>query len=203
MTSDQNDPNRHPGQFPLHDESSAPEAARDALASTHANFGMIPNLERVMASAPALLTAYSTGWDLFDTTSLTEIERQVVYQTANFENDCAYCVPWHSYLAKKAGMDPGDLEALRTGAQLPTGKLEALRRFTRQMIHNRGKVSPADLQAFFDSGYTERQALEVVLGLAVKTMSNFTNSIAATPLDREVQPLAWTKPRIGMRQGED
>jgi hypothetical protein len=29
--------------FPLHDETTAPEAARDALAATNANFGMIPN----------------------------------------------------------------------------------------------------------------------------------------------------------------
>jgi hypothetical protein len=66
--------------FPLHDETPAPEAARDALAATKANFGMIPNLERVMAEDLALLAAYSAAWDLFGTTSLTPIERQVVYQ---------------------------------------------------------------------------------------------------------------------------
>ncbi len=43
--------------FPLHDETPAPEAARDALAATNANFGMIPNLERVMAEDLALLAA--------------------------------------------------------------------------------------------------------------------------------------------------
>lgn len=186
--------------FPLHDETSAPEGARDALATTKRNFGMIPNLERVMASAPALLAAYSGAWDLFDTTSLNPVERQVVYQTANFENECDYCVPWHSFLAKKAGMTPQDVEALRSGARLSDPKLEALRRFARQLTHNRGKVSQADLQNFFDDGYGSQQALEVVLGLAVKTMSNFTNSIAGTPLDRSVQSLAWSKPKIAMRQ---
>jgi hypothetical protein len=40
-----------------------------------------------------------------------------------------------------------------------------------------------------------------VLGLAVKTMSNFTNSIAGTPLDEAVQSLAWSKPTIAMREG--
>ena len=45
-----------------------------------------------------------------------------------------------------------------------------------------------------------QQALEVVLGLAVKTMSNFTNSITGTPLDREVKNLAWRKPRVAMRR---
>ncbi len=59
--------------FPFHDEMTAPEAAR-TLADTKRNFGMIPNLERVMANAPALLAAYSRAWDPFDTTSLTPIE---------------------------------------------------------------------------------------------------------------------------------
>jgi AhpD family alkylhydroperoxidase len=185
--------------FPLHDESSAPAAAREGLAATRKNFGMIPNLERVMASAPPLLQGYSTLWDLFDATTLSPVERQVVYLTANYENECDYCVPWHSLLAREAGMPQHEIEALRAGARMSDARLEALRSFTRSLIANRGKVSGAERQAFFDAGYSEVHALEVVLGLAVKTMSNYTNSIAGTPLDRAVQKLAWRKPRIPMR----
>ena len=43
--------------FPLLDETIAPEGARNALAVTKKNFGMIPNLEKVMASASPLLEA--------------------------------------------------------------------------------------------------------------------------------------------------
>ncbi|MFN3613221.1 MAG: carboxymuconolactone decarboxylase family protein [Rubrimonas sp.] len=189
--------------FPLHDETTAPEAAQAALAATRKNFGMIPNLERVMANAPALLTGYSTLWDLFDETSLNPIERQVVYLTANFENDCEYCVPWHSLLAQKAGMDRGDLDALRTGGKLQTEKLDALHRFAKALIQERGNVAPAQLDAFLAAGYTHAQALEVVLGLAVKVMSNYTNSIAGTPLDAAVEKLRWRKPKIEMRASAD
>lgn len=185
--------------FPLHDETTAPEAAREALATTKKNFGMIPNLEKVMASAPPLLKGYAALWDLFDETTLSPIERQVVYLTANYENECDYCVPWHSLLAKKVGMDAKSIEALRSGAPLPDRKLEALRTFARTLIANRGKASQADLNAFFAAGYTEVQAMEVILGLAVKLMSNFTNSIAGTPLDREVEKLRWKKPTVAMR----
>ena len=186
--------------FPLLDDSSAPEGARDALAATRKNFGMIPNLERVMASAPPLLKGYSTLWDLFDTTTLTPIERQVVYLTANFENECNYCVPWHTMLAQKAGMDASEIEALRSGAQMHDEKLEALRTFARMLIANRGKANTADLKAFFDAGYSDVQALEVVLGLAVKLMSNYTNSIAGTPLDKAVERLRWRKPAVEERR---
>lgn len=185
--------------FPLHDEKTAPADAQAALAATRKNFGMIPNLERVMASAPPLLAAYSAAWDLFDATSLDAVERQVVYLTANYENECDYCVPWHTLLAEQAGMSATDIEGLRQGAELSDSKLESLRIFTRSLIANRGKISPAEREAFFAAGYTDVHALEVILGLAVKLMSNYTNSIAGTPLDKAVEKLAWKKPRIAMR----
>ena len=185
--------------FPLLDETTAPEGARKALAVTRKNFGMIPNLEKVMATTPPLLEGYAALWDLFDTTTFTPIERQIVYLTANFENECNYCVPWHSLLAKKIGMKARDIEALRSGTQISDNKLESLRTFTRTMIVNRGKATKADLQTFFAAGYSDIQALEVILGLAVKLMSNFTNSIAGTPLDKEVESLRWKKPVIEER----
>ncbi len=185
--------------FPLLDETTAPEGARNALAGAKKNFGMIPNLEKVMASAPPLLEGYAALWDLFETTTLTPIERQVVYLTANFENECSYCVPWHSMLAKNAGMEKSEVDALRSGAPLADPKLEALRAFSRTLIANRGKATVTDLQAFFDVGYSDVQALEVVLGLAVKLMSNYTNSIVGTPLDKEVEHLRWRKPAIEER----
>jgi uncharacterized peroxidase-related enzyme len=187
------------GHFPLRDEKTAPEAAREALAATRRSFGMIPNLERVMANAPALLAAYAAASDLFEATSLTPIEREVVCQTANFENECDYCMPWHTYLSIQAKMTPADVEALRAGAKLGDLKLEALRVFARQLIQNRGKIARADLAAFFAAGYRDQQALEVVLGVALNSMSNYTNSIAGTPLDEAVRKYAWEKPRIGMR----
>lgn len=185
--------------FPLLDETTAPKGALEALAIAKSNFGMIPNVEKVMALAPQLLSGYTYMWDLFNTTTFTPIERQVVYMTANFENECNYCIPWHTVLAQKAGMEETGIDALRTGAPLTDPKLDALRTFTRTLIANRGKVSEAELQTFFDAGYSDVQALEVILGLAIKTISNYTNSIAGTPLDPEAESLRWEKPLIRER----
>ena len=188
--------------FPLLDETTAPEGALEALATTKKNFGMIPNVEKVMALAPQLLSGYAHMWDSFETTTLTPIERQVVFMTANFENECNYCIPWHAVLAKKAGIAKKDIEALRSGALLSDSKLEVLRGFTRTLIANRGKASEAELQVFFDAGYNDVQALEVILGLAIKLISNYTNSIAGTPLDPEAEHLRWEKPVIRERRVE-
>ncbi len=66
--------------FPLFDENTAPESSRSILAKTKQEFKMIPNLERTMALAPTLLESYSTAWSLFQNTSLSAIEQQIVYQ---------------------------------------------------------------------------------------------------------------------------
>lgn len=185
--------------FQVHNEKTAPENSKPLLEQAQKNLGMIPNLEWVMAESPALLEGYVHLWELFDTTSLSPIERQVVYQTANYENECEYCVPWHTRLSQLAGMAPNDIEALRQGAELADPKLEGLRRFTKSLILNRGKVVEAELKAFFAVSYSAQQALEVILGIAVKTMSNYTNSIAGTPLDKAVEKLRWKKPIISMQ----
>jgi AhpD family alkylhydroperoxidase len=180
--------------FPIHTPENAPEASRKLLLHTRENFGMVPNLEGVMAAAPALLKSYVSMWDGFENTSLTPIERQIVYQTVNFENTCNYCVPWHTLLSRQAGMSEGDIEALRSGSPLADPKHEALRLFTREVVMQNGKVTAAAISAFFEAGYTRQTALEVVMGIAIKTMSNYTNSIAGTPLDAAVEKFSWKKP---------
>ena len=99
----------------------------------------------------------------------------------------------------KVGISAEDIEALRSGGQLSDPKQEALRQFTRTLIANRGKASEAELQRFFDAGYSDQQALEVILALAIKLISNYTNSIAGTPLDPEAEKLRWKKPVISER----
>ena len=187
-------------RFSIHSPETAPEASKPFLERTQKSFSMIPNLEGVMAAAPALLQSYVNLEEAFDQTSLTPVERQVVFQTANFENTCDYCVPWHTLLSEQAGMSQEDIQALRDDTPLTNDKLEALRAFTRELIVQRGKVSKAALEAFFGAGFTEQQALEVVLGIATKVMSNYTNSIAGTPLDEAVKDKVWQKPLVRMRE---
>ena len=179
--------------FPVHTIETAPEAARPLLRQAEKNLGMLPNLERVMASAPLFLSGYVQLWELFDETSLSPIERQVVYQTVNFENECNYCVPWHTKLSQYAGMSSKDVEALREGCALSDAKLESLRQFTQALVRTNGKVAQSYLDAYIAQGGTPQQTLAIILGIAIKTMSNYTNSISGTPLEKEIEKYAWKR----------
>ena len=180
-------------EFKLHDTSTAPAEAKSILEQSQKNMGMIPNLHAVLAEAPQTLKAYGTLHELFTNSSLNNDELTVVWQTINVENECGYCVPAHTAIAKQMGVSEAISQALRDETPLPDAKLEALRTFTRQVMDKRGNVDKADLDAFFEAGYGNQQVMEVILGLAQKTISNYVNHIAETPLDEPFKPMAWTR----------
>ncbi|WP_041523749.1 carboxymuconolactone decarboxylase family protein [Gilvimarinus agarilyticus] len=178
--------------FTLHDLESAPADAKPLLEGSQKSFGMIPNLHAVMAEAPGLLEGYQTLHRLVLESSFNNDEKTVVWQSVNVEHECHYCVPAHSGIARSMGVDEAIDDALRDKAPLEDAKLEALRTFTLSVVRNRGNVDAAEVKAFFDAGYEQRQLLEVVLVVAQKVMSNYVNHIADTPIDEPFKKFAWT-----------
>lgn len=154
---------------------------------------MVPNLHAVMAEAPGLLEGYQRLHQLFLDSSFDDEETTVVWQTINVEHECHYCVPAHTGIAKSMKVDDTITDALRNETPLPTKKLEALRNFTLSVIRGRGNVDDDAVQAFLDVGFSKRQILEVVLAAAQKVMSNYTNHLANTPIDKPFQKFEWQK----------
>ncbi len=182
--------------FAIHTIESAPSDSRPTLEAVQKAWSFVPGLQRVMAESPATLEAYTTLWDLFAQTSFSPLEQQVVYLTAIYENECHYCMAGHTALAKMQKLSDDVVTAIREGRPIADEKLEALRRFVSEMVTTRGWPSEAATTAFYAAGYGRRQALEVVLGIATKVISNYTNHLADTPLDEFMKETKWTKKRI-------
>ncbi len=179
-------------EFTIHTLETAPEQSRPLLEDSKKSFGRVPGLHAVMAEAPALLDGYKHLHRLFQhETSFDKDELTVVWQTINVEHACHYCVPAHTGIAKMMKVDDAISNALRDETALPSARLEALRDFTLAVVRKRGNISDADVRAFLDAGYTQRQILEVVLGVAQKVMSNYTNHLAHTPVDEPMRAFAW------------
>ena len=183
--------------FPYHDTASAPQDAVAALTEAERQFGMLPNLMRKMATAPALLKGYLALGELFEQTSFSPAEQQVVLLSVSRENRCGYCMGAHSVLADMADVPKAVTDALRAGKPLPDPRLEALRRFTTAVVEARGWVDEPEVAAFQEAGYDVQQVLEVVLGVGMKTLSNYTNHIAGTELDAPFQHRAWRASEAG------
>ncbi|PWJ18324.1 carboxymuconolactone decarboxylase family protein [Jannaschia seohaensis] len=179
--------------FPSHDLTTAPEASRPLLEASQKAFGRLPGLHKVMAESPQHLEGYQVLHRLFQETAFDAEELTVVWQTINVEHACHYCVPAHTGIAKMMKVDDAITAALRDETPLPSAKLEALRSFTLQVLRQRGEIRPEQLAAFFEAGYGHRAVLDVILGLAQKTMSNYVNHLAQTPLDDFAKPFAWER----------
>ncbi|SLN62840.1 carboxymuconolactone decarboxylase family protein [Ruegeria meonggei] len=179
--------------FPSHDLTTAPEGSKPLLEKSQAAFGRLPGLHKVMSESPQHLEGYQVLHHLFLQTDFDNDEKTVVWQTINVANECHYCVPAHTGIAKMMKVSDDITEALRNETPLPNAKLEALRTFTLQMMDQKGNVTDAQLQAFFDAGYSHRAVLDVVLGLAQKTMSNYVNHMAQTPVDEVMRGFLWER----------
>lgn len=179
--------------FPLHSIDTAPEASHSLLQDVQRQFTFLPNLHAVMAGSPALLEAYMTISELFGSSSLTPVEQDVVLLTVSHGNGCDYCVAAHSVGADMSTTPAEVVDAIRDGRVIAEDKLEALRHFTAQLVNRRGWVEQQDIDALLQAGYTRQTMLDIIVGVGMKTLSNYTNHIAQTPLDDAFASRRWSK----------
>ncbi|QNN22562.1 carboxymuconolactone decarboxylase family protein [Planctomycetales bacterium ZRK34] len=165
-------------------EHNAPQRARITLANVRKQFGFIPNMLGIMAHAPAVLESYLDLAGKFDSTSLDPTERQVVLLAVSHHNVCDYCVAAHNAIARAHHVDGAVLDALATGEPIADPRLEALRRFAQTLVREQGHPTSDDVNQMLDVGFTESQILEVVLGVAFKTLSNYTNHVTDPAIDK-------------------
>ncbi|MFW6088298.1 MAG: carboxymuconolactone decarboxylase family protein [Gemmatimonadota bacterium] len=183
--------------FRVHTPDTAHDASKPTLHEARENYGMIPNLYGVLAEEPAAVQAYAALNDALTDSGLSPAEQQVAILATSIENGCTYCVAAHSTIVKMQELfDEATLEALRAQESLPDERLEALRAFTVEVVRERGWVAQGALQAFLDTGYEPRHVLAVVTVVAMKTLSNYTNHIADTPLDEAFAGQRWSKAAV-------
>ncbi len=181
----------------VHTLDTAPEASKPLLENSIKAFGRLPSLHGVMAESPGLLEGYQHLHRLaVQGTAFTPEERTVVWMTVNVANECHYCVPAHTGIAHMEKIDQSIIDALRDETPLPDAKLEALRAFTLAVRDNHGRPSADQIAAFEAAGFGERAILDVILILAQKVMSNFTNAIFETPTDAAFEKFLWTRRSI-------
>ena len=92
-------------------------------------------------------------------------------------------------------VDPALVDAVRHREPLADSKLDALVRFTRRIVEQRGNVSEAELAAFLEAGYSRAQVVEVLLGVGMKTFNNYVDHVAHVPLNDQFKAEAWLPKR--------
>ncbi|WP_206603689.1 carboxymuconolactone decarboxylase family protein [Streptomyces sp. CB03238] len=139
--------------------------------------GRLPAAVARMATSPELLEGFMTLTAMFDRTTLDPIARETVIMTVATRNGCEVCVDLHVRKLRALGAGAEVIAALRAGTALPDERLEAVRRFVNAVYATTGEVPDEDLADLLAHGYTERNALEVVMGIGTYTMSTFANRL--------------------------
>ena len=168
--------------LPWHSLETAGEKGRPVLEKAKAQVGFVPNMYAGMVNSPGLLETYLDGYARFRSGSgFTPAEQEVVFLTISRLNGCGYCMAAHSMIAaKKSGVPGPVLAAIREEKPIPDDKLATLAAFTETMVESRGLPVKAEVNAFLAAGYTERQVLEIILAIGVKTLSNYANHLLHT-----------------------
>jgi uncharacterized peroxidase-related enzyme len=170
------------------DLETAPEKSRPLLENVQKSYKFIPNLFGVFANTPVLLEGYMALQKAFDKGSLSAVERQIILLSASVENRCGYCIAAHSTVLKAILHAPAEIvSAVRANEPVSDPKLQALVALTKEIVTERGHVSEQVMDNFRATGYQKDQVLEVLIGVALKTMSNYLDHISHTELDSAFQ----------------
>ena len=178
-------------EFRVHTVDTAPEQSVPFLQSAQQSMGFVPNLIGVLAESPAAVEGYLTLMSILDKSSLDRVERQVAILAISRINECDYCMAAHSVVASMQNVPADVIQAIRNDRPIGNTRLEALRKFSTTVIEKRGWLSEDDVAAFRSAGYSKSQVLDVVLAASLKTLSNYANHLAETPLDDAFSSRAW------------
>ncbi len=177
--------------YPVLTLATAPEASRPVLENLNQAFGLIPNIAGTMAHSPTLIGGFIGLFTAVHAGRLSEADIQILLLTNAVTNASTWPVAFHSFLALKAGVAADDIEAIRGGSLPSDAKYGALSALARALIETRGHPSSATLTAFYDAGFDQEQALEVIGVVAASTITNYTATLTEPPLEDFLQPHAW------------
>lgn len=166
--------------------ASAPVAA--TLDAVKAKIGVVPNLFTTFANAPAALNGYLAFSEALTHGRLTPAQRESLALAIGQANSCQYCLSAHTLLGKGAGLSPAAIREARDGhADDPV--TDALVKLAVKIVQQRGVLNDEDLAEARSAGVDDGFIVEVIAHVALNTLTNYTNHIAATDIDFPVVQL--------------
>ncbi len=163
--------------------AASPTAAQSLLEAVERQLGSVPNLFRVVGNSPAALEGYVGLNGALAKGKLDAKTRERIALVVAELNGCDYCLSAHTWLGKNlAKLDDPEMAANREAGSGDTRAAAALR-FAARIVTARGHVTDADVEAVKAAGYDDAQVMEIVLHVALNTLTNYVNNVAGTEID--------------------
>ncbi|MGV8918414.1 MAG: carboxymuconolactone decarboxylase family protein [Pseudomonas sp.] len=155
----------------------APAASVPQLEGVKKAFGILPNVFKTLAHSPAALAGYLQFNQAFGKNSLSNAEREAVALAVSQVNECEYCLAAHTMFGSKAGLSAEAIRSARDGNLNPHTEL------ARQVSSNHGRISNEQLATARAAGLSDANIIDVVMQVALLTVTNYVNNVAATDVD--------------------
>lgn len=162
---------------------TSPAGSQPLLQAVQGQLGSVPNLFRIVGNSPAALEGYLGLSGALGKGRLAARTRAGIAMTVAESNGCAYCLSAHTFLGRNLqGLTEAELTANRD-ARSSDPKAEAALRFAARMVEARGHVTAADVDAVKAAGHDDAQVVEIILHVALNTLTNYVNSALDTEVD--------------------
>lgn len=162
---------------------AAPAASRPLLEAVKKQLGSAPNLFRIVGNSPAALEGYLGLNGALAKGTLDARTRERIALVVAELNGCDYCLAAHTYLGTNlAKLDAAEISANRDGTSSDP-KAAAAVRFASQVVRARGHVTEGEVLAVKAAGYDDAQVVEIIVHVALDTLTNYVNSALDTDVD--------------------
>lgn len=165
----------------IHPESASGKA-KELLDAVKGKLGLVPNMTRAMANSPAVLDGYLSLSGALSKGNLSAKQREQIALAVGEVNGCDYCLAAHSTIGKMVGLTAEQIMDSRRGTAIDP-KAEALVKFARRVVDERGRVSDLDLADAREAGLDDAALAEVVANVALNLFTNYFNHFAETDID--------------------
>ena len=143
--------------------------------------GFVPNLYAYYAKNDTALADYLALQNRKST--LKAKEREIINLVTSQINGCRYCQSAHTVLGKMNGFSEDQILEIRGGSADFDAKLDALTKFTKSVVENKGRATQTAKDNFFAAGYTESNMIDVVIVVGDKVISNYIHNLTGFAID--------------------
>lgn len=175
--------NKRTFTVPTRDEVSPTNQA--IFGNLNKGLGFVPNLYVYYAKDKTALADYLTLQSRKST--LKAKEREVINLVTSQINGCRYCQSAHTAFGKMNDLTEDQKLELRAGSASCDNRIDALAKFTKSVVENRGHSTEKAKEAFFLAGYTEASLIDVVIVIGDKIISNYIH-LTGFAIDFPVAP---------------
>ncbi len=155
---------------------------RQTLQDLERQLGTLPNVFKIMALSPAVLSGYLAASQAVSRSGISAQLREKIAVAAAGANECDYCASAHTHVGKRRGIEPEEL-GLNLVGQSNDPKDAAVLKFVQAVLTHKGELTDDELDSLRKTGLSDREVVELIFYIGLTTTANYLNKIAQTEID--------------------